>query len=326
MSIKRIKSDSIWYFGFMLTSALSLVLSVLLFTSVADSRLSWVLLMGIALALELGKIITINDHRQIIAGLLIGVSVLGSAGGLNRAITVADDTLNDALQQRETLLAQIDQTRRTMEQNNQAIERYIDLDRIRGEARPLQDENRTLQQHLSEQQAQLQALSRSEVPELTAALTLLATVLAMPLAWVKSVVILLLAGLLDALTVNFIRSGVLEYDALPLQTPPQDKAPLPTPELQIEADRPEPQAQTVTPANVTALDDSYPAFKRMMLERKNAGEGVLSQRACIRQMNLRERLVRQYYNQLMDEGIIGKNRRGQFEFVTQPEQRVMRLV
>ena len=82
--------DFLQYAGFILTTGLSLVLSVLLFTSVADSRLYWVLLMGIALALELGKIITITHRNWVISGLLVAVSVLGSAGGLNRAVTLAD--------------------------------------------------------------------------------------------------------------------------------------------------------------------------------------------------------------------------------------------
>ena len=49
--------DFLLYVGFILTTGLSLMLSILLFTSVADSRLSWMILMGIALALELGKIV-----------------------------------------------------------------------------------------------------------------------------------------------------------------------------------------------------------------------------------------------------------------------------
>ena len=69
--------DFIEYAGFILTVGLSLVLSVMLFTSVADNRFSWLLLMGIAVALEIGKLLSIHDQSRLLAGLLIAVSVLG---------------------------------------------------------------------------------------------------------------------------------------------------------------------------------------------------------------------------------------------------------
>ena len=79
-----------------------------------------------------------------------------------------------------------------------------------------------------------------------------------------------------------------------------------------------------SPANVTAMDDSYPSFRRMMLSRRERGEAVLSQRACIRELGMRDRVVRGFFRRLQNEELIDK-RGGQFEFVV-PGQKVMRLV
>ena len=327
-----------WDFGFILTSGLSLMLSILLFTSVADSRLSWLILMGMATAFELGKNVTINDGKRLIARLLIAVSVLGSAGGLNRALTLADDSLNLHSGQRATIQAQIDQTRRMMDQNNdtiaqnnQAIERYIQLDRIRGDARPLQAENRQLQEEQSRLQAQLDKLQASinsmeqaDVPELVAVLMMFATLLALPLQWVQAAVILLLAGLLDALTVSFIKDGALERLTTEGNSPdPEPRQPVP--EEDKEPVIPDtPAALPASGANVTAMDNSYPAFRRMMLARRDRGEGILSQRACIRELTLRDRQVRGFFMKLQKEGVIEKNG-GQFEWKKVSKNRQLSL-
>ena len=130
--------------------------------------------------------------------------------------------------------------------------------------------------------------------------------------------------LLDALTVSFIRCGVLERFPDNFQPDPQDKMPLP----EVMADEPVEVAPTSAPAataaNVTAMDDSYPSFRRMMLSRRERGETVLSQRACIRELKLKDRTVRGYFQRLQNEGMIEK-RGGQFEFAV-PGQEAMRLV
>ncbi len=297
-----------------MTSGLSLILSVLLFTSVADSRFSWVLLMGIALALELGKILSIQGKNKLIAGLLIGVSVMGSAGGLSSAIAVTDAGIDSQQQQRVLLMDRIDQTRRTIDQNNQAIERYIELDQIKVDALPLQKESRELNTELTALNNQLNELESVKVPELVAVLNLLSTLLLMPVEWVRSLVVLLLAGLLDALTVSFVRGGVLQNTRQGGHPDPEDRQPLPEEESQSETtDKPLITAPS-TPANVTAMDDSYPSFKRMMLARRDAGQGVMAQRACIRELNLKDRTVRGFFQRLQDDGVIEKGARGQFMF------------
>ena len=316
------------------------MLSILLFTSVADSRPSWGILMGIALALELGKVVTINDHKRSIAWLLIGVSVLGSAGGLNRALSLADDGLLQQQQQREGLRMQVDLTRQAMQQNQQALAQnnasigeYIQLKQIRNDARPLQAENRELQKAQTQLQADLMSLQtklndtpQPDLPELLAVLSLLATALALPLEWVQAAVILLLACLLDALTVSFIRDGILERLVTEEGSSPEpgDRQPLPE-EEGTDNVKPETATTAADTANVTAMDNSYPAFRRMMLARRGHGEGVLSQRAYIRETGFRDRQVRKYYGQLQDEGVIEK-RGGKFEFARIPAQGVMKMV
>ena len=315
--------DFVQNVGFILTSGLSLVLSVLLFTSVADSRLIWVLLAAMALSLELGKIAVIVNNYPLIASLLIAVSVLGSAGGLSSAIAVTDAGIDAVQQQRSVLLAQMDQTRRTMDQNNQAIDRYLELDRIRADVLPLQAQNRQLNDRLIDLNQQLTSLGPAKMPELVAVLDLLASVLLMPVEWVRSLVVLLLAGLLDILTVSFIRVGVFQCQVQDNGPDPEDRRPLPEYEEKPE-NISKPLVTTTSPANVTAMDDTYPAFRRMMLARREAGQSVLAQRACIREMNLKDRQVRGFFQRLQDEGLIKKGQRGQFVFVV-PKQNVMRL-
>jgi len=294
----------LWNVGFILTTGLSVVLSVLLFTSVADSRLSWLLFMGIAVALELGKIVTLNDHRPIIAGLLIVVSVLGSAGGLSRALDVSSQDLDQSRQHRQLLVAQI-------EQNNRAIDRYIELERIRDYALPLQEANVELRE-------QLKALPAVEVPALTSVLALLATLLALPLDWVQALVVLLLAGLLDALMVTFVRSGVLGEGGH------DDGDRWPVPELgeSSPVEQPVTREASTTPANVQAMAGSYAAFRRMMLTRRDQGLGVLSQRACIRELKLKDRTVRGFFGRLVSEGVLEK-KKGQYDWANALKQQVI---
>ena len=317
--------DFLQYVGFMLTTGLSLVLSILLFTSVADSRLYFAILMGIASATELGKVITINEGSRLIARLLIVVSVLGSAGGLNRAVMMADGSGADVRIERQVLQAQVDQTLLAIEQNNESIAFYRARNEVRGMVLPLQEENRQLQQDLDGLQLKLVDIQPVDVPELVAVLNLLATVLAMPLEWVRAFVILLLAGLLDALTVSFIRCGVLERltQVEDFQPDPQDKMALPQETIE-EVSEPVIAKPAATADNVTAMDDSYPSFRRMMVARRERGEPVLSQRACIRELDLKDRTVRGYFHRLQSEGVIEK-RGGVFEFAA-PQQKAMRLV
>ena len=307
--------------GFILTTGLSLILSVLLFTSVADSRLSWLLLAAIALSLELGKILFIKNKNPLVAGLLIAVSVMGSAGGLSSAIAVTDAGIDDRQQQRQLILDRIDQTRRTLEQNNQAIERYIELDQIKVDALPLQAQNRALNAELIELNHQLTRLEPGDVPELVAVLNLLSTLLLMPVEWVRSLVVLLLACLLDTLTFSFIRDGVLQVRSEEGEPEPEDRQPRPEQGSQPEAPQSPVLSSPSSSANVTAMDDSYPAFKRMMVSRRDAGQEVLAQRACIRELNLKDRQVRGFFQRLQDEGVIEKGVRGQFVFArSEPRQ------
>lgn len=269
-------------FGLFLTCVLSLVLSVQLFTSVSDSRFSWLLLMGIALALEVGKIAAINDQRRIIAGLLIAVSVLGSAGGLSRSIGISGGQVNAYRQQKAQVQAEIGQ-------NNRMIDRYISLDRLQSQVIPLQRRNRELRQ-------QLAALPVVRASALQAALDLLADLLLLPVQWVTGAVVLLLAVLLDLLAVSFIRRAPVATAAAPAPQPPQPKKPLPRPD------------------NVDDFSHSYQVFRSKLVK----GELPLVQRECIRQ-GWPDKTVRRHWARLRDERLIEK-RGNQFVWVGEVRQ------
>ena len=297
--------DFIEYAGFILTVGLSLVLSVMLFTSVADNRFSWLLLMGIAVALEIGKLLSIHDQSRLLAGLLIAVSVFGSAGGLSRAMAVSEQQFSVIDDQRQSLKAEI-------RQNNQAIDRYLALDRIKADAQPLQQRNEALRQ-------QLEALPEAKVSELGSLVRLLSDFLALPIEWVRALVILLLACLLDALMIRCVRSGLLDRFDSPGDDPDGTLVDDSTEVNRVVAPEPETVLHKNSIANVEALADSYPAFRRMMLKRKAEGQGVLSQRACIRELGIRERLVRQYFKKLAQEGVVEKVRQ-QYHWCSQSGQ------
>ena len=286
--------DFIEYAGFILIVGLSLVLSVMLFTSVADNRFSWLLLMGIAVALEIGKLLSIHDQSRLLACLLIAVSVFGSAGGLSRAMAVSEQQFSVIDDQRQSLLTEI-------QQNNQAIDRYLALDRIKADAQPLQQRNALLRQ-------QLKALPEATMSELGSLIRLLSDFLALPLDWVRALVILLLACLLDALMIRCVRSGLLDRCTSPGDDPDGTLMDDTTKTNRVVEPEPETVIHKNSIANVEALADSYPAFRRMMLKRKAEGQGVLSQRACIRDLGIRERLVRQYFKKLAQEGVVEKVR------------------
>lgn len=254
--------------GFYITAGLSAILSILLLTSVSNGWFSWLLLAAMALVFEVGKWCSIHDQRLAIAGLLIAVSVLGSAGGLHRALTINLDNADHIAQVRELVSEEI-------EQNNQAIDTYLAMDRIRNHALPLQQRNAELRDQLAN-------LPQSEVSELAAVLSLLADVLNVQSDVVTGVVILLLAGLLDTLGVLFMTQPVNDIDTdATVTTTPKAK-------------------------NLETLSHSYPSFKKMQLSRRDNGEEVLSQRACIRQ-GYKDKQVRGYFQKLIKEGLIVKN-------------------
>ena len=255
--------------GFYITAGLSAILSVLLLTSVADGWFSWSILASMAVVFELGKWCSLYDQRRLIAGLLIAVSVLGSAGGLHRALTINLDTAGHINQQRTLVTDEIDQ-------NNQAIQTYLAMDRIRHHAQPLQQRNAELRD-------QLVNLPQPKVSELAAVLSLLANVLNVQSELVTGIVILLLAGLLDTLGVLFmVRPVDVDFE---VATDPE----------------PAPKAK-----NLETLSHSYPAFKKMQLARRDSGAEVLSQRACIRE-GYRDKQVRGYFQKLVKEGFITKS-------------------
>ena len=273
--------SAVQLFGFLITAGLSAILSVLLLTSVADSWFSWFILAAMALVFELGKWCSLYDHRRYIAGLLIVVSVLGSAGGLHRALTINLDNADHIAQVRKLVSEEI-------EQNNQAIATYLTLDRIRNHAQPLQQRNAELRE-------QLTSLPQPKVSELSAVLSLLANVLNVHSDVVTGVVILLLAGLLDTLGVLFMTRPVNDNDgdidaiATTVSTTPKVK-------------------------NLETLSYSYPSFKKMQLARRDEGDKVLSQRACIRD-GYKDKQVRGYFQRLVNDGLITKNG-SQYDWLT----------
>ena len=228
-----------------------------------------------ALVFEVGKWCSIHDQRRSIAGLLIAVSVLGSAGGLHRALTINLDTADHIAQVRELVSEEI-------KQNNQAIQTYLALQQIRNDVQPLQQRNAKLRE-------QLTSLPQPEVSELAAVLSLLANVLNVHSDVVTGVVILLLAGLLDTLGVLF------------MQRPVNDN-------IDVPDELPAPKAK-----NLETLSHSYPSFKKMQLARRDNGDEVLSQRACIRD-GYKDKQVRGYFQRLVKEGVISKDG-GQYSWI-----------
>ena len=158
------------------------------------------------------------------------------------------------------------------------------MDRIKNHAQPLQQRNAELRE-------QLASLPSPVVSELASVLSLLANVFQVPVDVITGVVILLLAGLLDILGVLFMVRPVDDVTDIDVVDEPLA-----------------PKAR-----NLETLSYSYQEFKKMQLARRDNGDEVLSQRACIRD-GYKDKQVRSYFQRLVSDGLITKHG-GQYEWL-----------
>lgn len=139
---------------------------------------------------------------------LAGTSILGSVGGLNSDTEAAKARIAEVDQQRSGLQLQINSLKSQIEQNNKAIERYIELNRIKNYAKPLQAENQKLRDDISTLQDKLDVLPEERETSMLAMLHALATAFKVDVEKVQAWSFIVLSVLLDVVAgfcINLVR-------------------------------------------------------------------------------------------------------------------------
>ena len=301
------------------TAAISLALSAALLVSLADSVAAWWLLAGIALVMEAGKLLALVTRTRLarlLAALLVCVSVAGSVGGLARAIGESGTGRSQALSEIRSIDRQLAAIESAMGTNTAAIDRYIAMDRIAANARPLMADNDALRTQLAGLSAQRAAVHVPGATAMSALLSSLSTVTGLSTDAVVLTVTLPLALLLDLLALFFLQ--VLREGAG--QPPVHRSVPSGVAESAVVTNNGEPANNARTGHNIVTLSHSYGAFKQAILK----GELPLSQRGCIRE-GWPERKVRAWFKRLETERLLCKEKKRYRIADAIPQQRLISL-
>lgn len=329
------------YGGASLSVSLSIALSVLLFWTISENLYYSVLFAGIAVVLELAKFMALPEiarrkQRQDWVGMLstgllflilASASILGSIGGLQSDTQRVQASIMQQTQKREALIEQRQLLLNEIAENQQAIDRYIALNRIKHYAQPLQAKNQTLREQVTVLQHQIDAVGVAHETAMTALLGAIATALDEDKATVQVYVFILLAVLLDLVASFFIElireenhfkaslikvNQTVEGDTFPSPCKPTKKSdtlvekktvpPLRKTEL-VESDTPAltVESNVVSIKRVSALE-KYAAVKQAV-STLGVGEGVYK-RQMMKDFQLGQKTVDKHYRWLIRDGLV----------------------
>ncbi|CAM3843856.1 hypothetical protein [Parendozoicomonas haliclonae] len=251
------------------------------------------------------------------------VSVLASVATINKGAISAGETSP----QRAVLLAQIDNVQSVIDQNNQFIARYTELDRLQADARPIQAENLKLLEQLTSYQNQLAALKAPVPNELQAlAVGVTALVGGKP----DKVMWWLVVGFSVALEV--VAAWLVWVHAMSVRETPKPATPKvepakPEPEpvyetversaLEVMTD-PDPHAPLTTVRKikpVPANDDLYTRIKKLVIE-EQALPPV--QRRIAAELKVGAARVKAVLEKLAEEELLVKESNGSFIMPPEP--------
>ena len=187
-----------------LSIIINAILTIALITSIATGVGAVALAVGVALLLELGKWCAIVDRSRLIAAVLVALSIGANWGALQTGVNGIRQDQQAAGLQLSAINGQLAALRAEMDQNNQAINAYIAMDRIKSGAAPIQERNRQLQSDVNRLVAQRDRLPASQPAELVALIDAMATMIGASVARVESVALFLFAALFDALGAYFL--------------------------------------------------------------------------------------------------------------------------
>ena len=187
-----------------LSIIINAILTIALITSIATGAGAVALAVGVALLLELGKWCAIVDRSRLIGAVLVALSIGANWGALQTGVNGIRQDQQAAGLQLSAINEQLDALRAEMDQNNQAINAYIAMDRIKSGAAPIQERNRELQSDVNRLVAQRDRLPVSQPAELVALIDAMATMIGASVARVESVALFLFAALFDALGAYFL--------------------------------------------------------------------------------------------------------------------------
>lgn len=342
------------YLGTTLTCTISIVLSVLLFWSISESFYFSCLFAALAISFELAKFMALAEigHRwrcenklgsltaTLLFLVLAGTSILGSIGGLNSDTEAAKARLAEIEQQRSGLQLQIKSLQSQIEQNNKAIERYIELNRIKNYAQPLQTENQKLREEISGLQKQLNTLPEERETSMLAMLHALATAFKVDVEKVQAWSFIVLSVLLDVVAgfcINLVReendfrrqlklsSSCIDNNQLSAtesvtqnateNATELDSTPLMESRVEVEEQENTEHKITNIVAFPNASDERIDSEEELYEELKEAissGATKPSQREAMRKHKIGSARVKAYFERLESEGLLIRQDNGRY--------------
>lgn len=320
--------------------AASIVFSLLLFLSIDDDPLMKFLFGSLAVIFELGKFFAwyeVGERRSrgnysgaltalVFYGILAAISIGGSIGGINSATNKAQEHVNIQQSKVDAFNMQITAIDKQIALNNEAAEKYIEMERIATGVKRIQVENAKLreeQQKLAMERDSLPVVGQGSVIGLidSIAQSLHITSQAAQLGLVVFLAVLLdffaafFVGLIGEevrFRHQFYRNQPMTFDAYTPMTPEATErllAPMKT-EFATEDSQQEPQPTEVEPEKSTY---------ELVIEALSDNRVNCSKRAIARLFKLNTEEVDKLFKQLQTEGLVSRKPNQHYQWLGQAE-------
>lgn len=305
----------------------STIFSLLLFLSLDDNPLMQWLFGALAVIFEAGKFYAWYEfgerraHGNYVGALsalafyliLALISIGGSIGGINSATNAAQSEQRQAQAQIDAYNRQIDAIEQQITLNNQAAERYIELDRIATGVARLQKENNQLrkeQQQLAFERDSLPAVAQGSILGL---ISNLANTLGISADQAQSWLVIFLSVLLDLFAAFFV--GVIGEEQRFRHWYRHPHAAPPTPVNTKESPRAnEKNAESTTPDSASPQEDTdapYADIKAALAAKTLR----CSKKAVMAEYALSQEAVDALFTHLQQQGLVAKKPNHHYHWV-----------
>jgi len=305
----------------------STIFSLLLFLSLDDNPLMQWLFGALAVIFEAGKFYAWYEfgerraHGNYVGALsalafyliLALISIGGSIGGINSATNAAQSEQRQAQAQIDAYNRQIDAIEQQITLNNQAAERYIELDRIATGVARLQKENNQLrkeQQQLAFERDSLPAVAQGSILGL---ISNLANTLGISADQAQSWLVIFLSVLLDLFAAFFV--GVIGEEQRFRHWYRHPHAAPPTPVNTKESPRAnEKNAESTTPDSASPQEDAdapYADIKAALAAKTLR----CSKKAVMAEYALSQEAVDTLFTHLQQQGLVAKKPNHHYHWV-----------
>lgn len=308
----------------------SIIFSLLLFLSIDDNIWMKVLFGSLAIIFEVGKFFAWYEygerrahHNYRSAGnalifyiVLAAISIGGSIGGINSATNQAQGHIAIAQAKVDAFNRQISAIDKQIALNDQAAEKYIELDRITYGVSRIQAENKKLR----EEQQKL-ALERDSLPPVTQGSVIgliesLAKVFGVETKQAQLVLVVFLSFLLDFFAAFFVaiiseelrfcrfynQQRSITIDAIP---EPMDS--MASPMLSF---------REVVEAEPTIAENNEPTIEEKVIDALRNSMVACSKKAVMRKFKLQPEEVERIFSQLLAQGIMGRKANNHYHLLS----------